>query len=196
MGTPIRALVVALLLAACAGNGAVDTSMGSSEASRAADSDPGVAPPSADAGSGVDGGVGQEVCELLSDADLVELTTWGAGTVEPGPQQGVFDHGCLWTLTDGTSSALYGPATISLGVVAPDGRSYYDTFFAPYAEEYDQEPLVGVGDAGLIDAFTATILAVEGDAFISLQWLDLGSDGQIEMATALAERVFANLRDR
>lgn len=197
--TPV-ALLTVLLLAACGGAAQPEPSNADPGASQAAPSaaspslasDP--AAPPASAGSGASGGgTASDACELLSDADLTELTTWSADVVEPGPQQGVFSNGCLWTLSGGTSPALYGPATISLGIVAPGGRSYYDRYFAPFAEEYGQEPLVGVGDAGLVDSFTSTILAVQDDAFVSIQWLDIGSENQVEMATLITERVLSNL---
>jgi hypothetical protein len=199
--TPI-ALLTVLLVAACGGTARPEASSAdagaaspaaSSAASPAPASDP--APP-ASAGAGSAGsGTASDACDLLSDADLAELTTWTADAVEPGPQQGVFSNGCLWTLSGGTSPAFYGPATISLGIVVPGGRSYYDTYFAPFAEEYDQEPLVGVGDEGLVDSFTNSVLAVQDDAFVSIQWLDIGSENQAEVAIALTERVLSNLGD-
>lgn len=195
------ALFLVVLLVACGGGAAgepssADATPGTSSAaeSQAEASAPAVPQASAGDSSGGDGGTATDVCALLSEEDLIELTTWGAETVEPGPQQGIFRDGCLWTLTDGSSAAIYGPATISLGVVSPGGRSYYDTYFAPFAEEYDQEHLTDVGDEGLADTFTNSVLAVQGDSFVSVQWLDFNSEAnQLDIAKAIAQRALSSL---
>lgn len=188
------ALLTLLVLTACGGETPAEPPGASSSAApQPAASDP-VAPPASASGGSTSGtGTASDACELLSEADITELTTWSVDDAESAPQQGAFAAGCLWTLSGGTSPALYGPATISLGIVEPGGRSYYDRNFAPFAEEYGQEPLVGIGDAGLVDGFTSSVLAVQDDVFVSIQWLDIGSEGQVEMAKAITARVLSNL---
>lgn len=192
------ALLAVLLLSACAAGsqtGTSDAPSGPSPSDTGGTpstnvSSPSAPPPSADGGTSPSSAA-TDACALLSDADLTELTTWAADVVEPGPQQGIFQTGCLWTLSGGTSPGLYGPASISLGVVAPGGRSYYDTYFAPFVEDYGQEPVAGVGDVAWYDSLANTVIAVEGDTLVSLQWIDPGGDEAA--GVALTDRILSNV---
>ena len=188
------ALLSVVLLAACGGAPAdqprPDGASGSSAQPGASGSE---APAAlADAGSGPEGATAPPACELLSESDIVELTTWGSETVTTAPQQGIFQNGCYWELAGGTSAGMGAPASITLGVMAAGGQQYYDEFFAPFAEENGDEPLVGVGDVGLIGSPSGTVMAVRDDVLVSLQWIDLGGD-ETPVAITLIERVLANL---
>ena len=57
-------------------------------------------------------------------------------------------------------------------------------FFAPFAEENGQEPVAGVGDAAFIGD-VGDLLAVKGDAFLTLQYLsDAGATADEVQAIA------------
>jgi hypothetical protein len=186
------ALAPILLLAACGGGSSSQPVAASGASSQPAASAPGASAASTDGGSGPAAGDVAQACELLSDADILELTTWEVDTVEPGSTHGIFENGCDWMLAGGTSAGMGAPASITLGVLGTGGREYYDTYFAPFIEENGDEPLEGVGDVGLIGSLSGTAMAVQGDVLVDVQWIDLGSD-ETPVAVALLERVVANL---
>ena len=143
---------------------------------------PGSVPPVADDAEAPD------ACGLLTDSDIAEITGWEVDTVEPGPAMGIYQNGCTWVLAGGSAA----PAEIELGVLSPGGRSYFDTYFAPYAEDEGSEPLEGVGDVGLVGGISGSAMAVQGDLLADVYWLDFG-DGGDDVAIALLERVLANV---
>lgn len=194
-GGPV-ALVLAVLLAACGGTAGAPSAedAGASDAGSAAASQPAPSTemdaPAPSVGTDVIGSI--DACELLPDEEIAELTTWTPELERSGPQLGVFPDGCYWELAGGTSAEMGVPASITLGVRAEGGRAYFDTYFEPYAEENGEEPLDGVGDVGLIGELAGTVMAVQGDVLVSVQWIDFGGD-ETSMAIALLERALANL---
>ena len=201
------ALSPVLALAACAEGSASQPAAASVASSPPAASTPAApvastpAAPAAstDAGSG-QAAIDAQACELLSDADIVEETTWGVDTVEQGPVQGVFENGCNWVLAGGTSGMV--PASITLGVMAPGGREYYDTFIVPFMEENGDEPLLNYDngrsfsapyiDDGLVGSLSGTAMAVQDDVLVSIQWVDRGGE-ETSMALEVLSRALFNL---
>lgn len=182
---PVISLALAIALSACGGGtNATDPASAPSIDPPASTAQPASAAPSSDGGGEAD------ACAMLSDEDIVELTGFEVDTMEPGAAMGVYEDGCHWTLAGGSTAGMGIPAEITLGVVSPGGRSYFDTYIAPYAEDYGQEPLQGVGDVGLTGGLVGTATAVEGDFLADLQWSDF--DGDDSVAIALLERVLAN----
>jgi hypothetical protein len=186
------ALAPILMLAACGGGTSSQPAATTGASPQSEASTPGSPAASADAGSGLPAAEIGEACDLLSDSDILELTSWEVETVEAGPTHGIFDNGCNWMLAGGTSAGMGAPASITLGVRDEGGRAYYDTYFAPFIEENGDEPLEGIGDVGLIGSLAGTAMAVQGDVLVDVQWIDLGGD-ETPVAVALLERVLANL---
>ena len=188
----LSVLVSLVVLAACGSAGASpsvsNTAAGSPGASGAASGGSG-APVTTAGNSGSGGGNVAQACTLLSDEDLVEVTGWGRAEARAGSTQGLFDNGCVWTLDGGSSQGI--PATITLGILAPGGRAYYDTYFAPFAAENGDEPLEGLGDVGLLQD-DGNVMVVDGDVLVSLFWLDALED-EPEKPVELVKRVLENL---
>ena len=181
------ALLPILVLAACGAESPSQPAATSGRSSLPAASAPGEPAVSTDpsSGAGADGDVAH-VCELLSDADIVELTTLEVDTVEARPAGGIFENACWWALAGGGVVQ----AEIVLGVFEPGGREYYDTYYAPFIEANGQEPLEGVGYAGHIGSGIVTVVA--DDALVDLTWASV-SDDSTTVPVALTERVVANL---
>lgn len=181
MTRSLRLLVLApvLLLAACGGASPGQPVATSGAPSQAAGSTPGAPPTSAGPGG---------ACELLSEADIVELTSFEVDVVEMRSGGGIYVDGCHWALADDGVVQ----AEILLGVLAEGGRAHYDTVLVPLAEGTGGEPLEGVGDAALVGSDGGSVVAVDGDVLVDLQWFEL-SGGSADVPIALMKRVLANL---
>lgn len=158
--------LIALLVVACGGSASgggravatdVPTAAPASEPGRTS-SPPGSGHEPSQAASGID------VCALLSDEAIAEVTGELVVSRVPGPTQGIFPDGCTWTLD--TSPAV---SEVIVGVISPGGRDHYDTYFAPFEAEEGNVPIEGLGDAafrGIADSITV----VQGDTMIGLQY--------------------------
>ena len=85
----------------------------------------------------------------------------------PGPQAGVFASGCEWELVDEDAMV---PPTISLGVMQPGGKDYYDRYFADMNDNAGYKPIDGLGDIA-VDADFGAVHVVSGDAFFQVQYI-------------------------
>lgn len=190
-------LALLLLLTACGGGGASqpDTApVGSAGvSSRPVASAPASAMASIDTGSEAGAGDVGTACELLSDADIAEVTTFVVNTVRADSAGGIFENGCWWTLADSSSS---GPEDVEgeiiLGVLESGGRAHYDTYYAPYAFDAGAVPLEGVGDEGLMEAGGGAVTALKGDVLVNVNWIALSGD-PAAVSVPLMERVLSNL---
>lgn len=189
MTRSLRFLVLTpiLVLAACGGTSPSQPVATSGAPSQAAGSTPGAPPASADPGRSAGAGPGG-TCELLSDTDIVELTSFEVDNVETRSHGGVYVNVCYWALADGGVVQ----AEILLGVLAEGGRAHFDTVLVPLAEGTGGEPLEGVGDAALVGSDGAFVAAVDGDVLVDLQWIEL-SGGSADVPIALMKRVLSNL---
>ena len=181
---PALVLGVSLLATACGGGGA--TSPGASAASSAAPlASPGASHP-ADPGSN-SGPVGAsvEACDLLSDDDIIELTSLEVGSATPGTTQGVWRNGCEWKLGENSIDSLV------LGVLQPGGRAMWDRSFKPFGDEMGQEPIEGLGDEALLGEDN-DVMAVQGDALVSIQFLSYSKPSDEDVIN-LVRRVLENL---
>jgi hypothetical protein len=180
-------LFTTMVLAACGGGTAVTSGPGNPAATSggSATQAPGGAVTQAPGG-----GETVDACALLTGADIEAVTGLEAQPGLPGPQAGVFASGCLWELAD--DSAMV-PPEISLGVMRPGGKDYYDRYFADMNENAGYKPIEGLGDIG-IDADFGAVHVVSGDAFFQVQYLS-GATGDDDTGTAteLARKVIANL---
>lgn len=146
-----------------------------------------------------------QACDLLSDADILELTSWAVTTMEPGTTSGIFHNGCSWTLAGGNRASMGVPAEITIGMKEPNGREYFDMHFhsnrpdGPNIEADGAEPLPGVGDIAFIKVaagLNGTAMAVSGDALVDITYSDFDSRNENEVATALLKRALKNLEGK
>jgi hypothetical protein len=147
-------LAVAMLLVACGGPPATSTPQGG---------DATAAPPA-------DGGGGSTVaaCDLLTDEDVEQVTGQPVEEMVAGPVLGIFENGCEWTLEAGTAGV---EASLTVGVISPGGRRYYESFFEPFIGEEGGhvEALSGIGDKASRDEFGG-IMAVKGDTLVDVSY--------------------------
>lgn len=150
------------------------------------------------------GSASVKACDLLSDADILELTSWAVTTMEAGTTSGIYQNGCSWTLAGGNRASMGIPAEITIGVKAPGGRSYFDTYFhsdipdGPNIEEEGAKPLPGVGDIAFIEVSSGlkgTAMAVSGDALVDITYSDFDSKSENEVVSTLLKRALENLAD-
>lgn len=188
-----RSIVLAVLVAGvCAACGTAATSPdapGAASPATGPSAAPSAAPstggePAATSGSGEGPGVVAGACEILSEGELLELTGLEVVAVQPQPMDTIYPNACQWELAENS--------LVTLGVEAPGGRSRFDTNFKPFAEEFEYEPLEGVGDEGLISAFQQSAMAVRGDVLVDVQAIVPGQ-GDEETAARIVERVLANI---
>ena len=124
-------------------------------------------------------------CELLTDADIEELT--GATVVSKADdvEDTVYVNHCRWTLERPGG----GTGTLDLGVVSSGGREIYDHSGGTSG----LEPIAGLpaDDAGR-DTVTGSIFAVRGDTLVDVFALSLGlgRDEPVEVARRVLERLF------
>jgi hypothetical protein len=120
-----------------------------------------------------------QACDLLTDADIEQVTGYGVLTREPGHVMGIFPNGCLWELGSESETTLW---TIDVGVISPGGRHYFDTYLS-FPDMTD--PVPGLGDAAVTDD-GGSITAVKGDSLVSV-FLILFGDTEDEMVRELTE---------
>ncbi len=180
--TPILALVLAALLAACGGTSATAGPAGTG--SNAAATPPGAGPTTQLPG----GGETVDACALLTAAEIEAATGLETTSSTAGPQGGVFPAGCLWELV-GERPLI--PPTIALGVMGTGGKDFYDRNFKALNAVY--QPIDGLGDVA-VDADFGSVHVVSGDVFFQVQYIgDLGGDDNTAKATEIARKVVANL---
>jgi hypothetical protein len=176
------AFVLAALVAACGGTPATTGPVGTGS---------GPVPTAPGGGTITQAPVGGETvdaCALLTAADIEAVTGHETKSSAAGPQGGVFASGCLWELV---GERPLQPPTISLGVMRPGGKDFYDRNFAALDAQYPR--IDGLGDVA-VDADFGAIHVVSGDAFFQVQYLgDGGGDDNTTKATELARKVVANL---
>ena len=184
-----------LLVAAC-GSGATSGAPGGPTAPAPA-ATPGTAPAASlatDAGSaaGTPGGAappvaGQavEACDVLTDADIEQVTGYGVLTREPGHVMGIFPNGCVWELGSDEEATLW---SIDVGVISPGGRHFFDTYLS-FPDMTD--PVPGLGDAAVTDQ-GGGITAVKGDSLVSVLLILFG-DTEDEMLRELTEVALSRL---
>jgi hypothetical protein len=178
---------LAILLVACGGAPAASAPAGGG----APATQPGSAAPPAGGGGGGGGGGGTTVaaCDLLTEQDFEEVIGQAVEDMTEGPVLGIYQNGCEWTLA-ATDTLAQGDVT--LGVVAPGGRSYYETYFEPFIGEISgpEESVQGVGDkAARFD--TGGMMVVKGDVLISVEHFAVGNDD--ETARRLVDRILPRL---
>lgn len=178
----VWALAIASLVAACGGTTPTTGPTGTAPGLATTSPGGGTATQAPDQGGTVD------ACALLTTADIEAVTGLQTKSRAPGPQGGVFESGCLWELI-GERPLL--PPTISLGVMRPGGREFYDRNFAAMDAGY--QPIAGLGDVA-VDADFGAVHVVSGDTFFQVQYIgDGGGDDNTARATELARKVVANL---
>jgi hypothetical protein len=171
---------VAILFGGCSGAPPVATP--GADGSPASQPTPGAsAPPPAGGGSTI------AACDLLTDDQISQVLGLAVQSKEAGPVLGIFPSGCEWTLEDDSS--------VTVGVIAPGGRNYYETFFEPFIGDGEPGSLVesvpGIGDkAGRSD--TGGIMAVKGDTLVSVEIFVFPSADDA-VAEALTQAILARL---
>ncbi|MEA2674049.1 MAG: hypothetical protein QOI92_1241 [Chloroflexota bacterium] len=166
------AALVSLAVAACGGVGATKT--------------PGAAAatvPSANesTGAGIPAGSSTDACALLTAQEIKDVTGFDVLSATAGAQMGIFATGCDWEL-DSKQGVSW---TITIGVLSPGGRAYYDKYFAP--EATDSVP--GIGDVA-IRRFSDNYMAVKGDTLLALDY------SQFTPHAGVAEELFKRAVNR
>jgi hypothetical protein len=112
---------------------------------------------------------GDDACALLTDEEILRATE--GSTIlsrSPGPQD-FLPAGCVWEVeVEGALSS----GSVYLGVTTTGGRQHYDTM-APFDDIGD--PIAGVGDEAIDPAGFGSILAVQGDTAVSVQYVAFGA---------------------
>lgn len=123
-------------------------------------------------------------CDLLSDADLEELTGSTVVSKDDNVADTVYANHCRWTL----QRADGGMGELDLGVLSPGGRDRYDHTGGPSG----LEPIDGLpADAAGMDDLTNSVFAVRGDTMVDLFALGLGLDADAKVA--IVRRVLEHL---
>ncbi|HET9852794.1 MAG TPA: hypothetical protein VFP56_09840 [Candidatus Limnocylindrales bacterium] len=116
--------------------------------------------PAATSGTGNGNGNGvtnARACDLLSDADLQEITQSAVIAKTDTAADTIFANFCRWNLPG---------AEIDLGVVSPGGRAWYDEHVAILN---GLQPVSGLpADVAVLQELTGSIFAVKGDTYIDL----------------------------
>ena len=181
MNRLVALLAIGLFVAACGVGGAPTASSAVPPAS--------VVAASAGAGSSSSAvGSTVEACDLLTEADILELTELEVDEAVPGPAMGVFENGCEWSLTGETATS---PTSITLGVLVPGGRRLWEVSFEPFGDEPGTETIEGLGDGAHVGEVD-DVIAVQGDALVSLQFL-AGFGTSDDLPVELTRRVLLNL---
>jgi len=177
--------LVACLVTACGGTGAPTTAPGAPAATSAAvTAAPGGATPAPAASAPTTGGMAIDACSLLTDAEIKSATGFSPIRKTAGPQMGVFNAGCEWELdNDGAA-----PWSITIGLNASGGRSFYDKYIAPPVGE--GEVIDGVGDDAL-QSDIGEVTAVKGDTIFSVLYIEFPT--RDEVAVPLAKAIAAKL---
>lgn len=173
-------MLLGVVLAAC-GGATTTTGPGSTSGGTASSVPVG---PTATPGGVASAPAGASACDLLEDAQIESVTGVVLLSETPGETMGIWENGCIWTLESGITGA---PWQVVLGVLAPGGRHYYDTFMAIM----EGEKLTDLGDAA-IRSEANTVVAVKGDALVSIQYIDLSAPRE-EVPVELIKLAFAHL---
>ena len=149
------------------------------------------APPVASAPGG-GGGPGTTIaaCDLLTDEDIEQVTGQEISEEVAGPVLGIYNNGCEWTVAPTDTLA---EGDITLGVIAPGGRSYYERYFEPFIGDSSlglEEAIEGLGDKALLTD-TGGTMVVKGDVMIYVEHFAIGNDEAT--ARLLVDRILPRL---
>ena len=181
----IAAIVLATGIVACGGAPAATAPGGGATATQ-----PGSvqsAPPPAGGGGG---GPTIAACDLLTDEDIEQVTGQEISEEVAGPVLGIYNNGCEWTVAPTDTLA---EGDITLGVIAPGGRSYYERYFEPFIGDSSlglEEAVEGLGDKALLTD-TGGTMVVKGDVMIYVEHFAIGNDEAT--ARLLVDRILPRL---
>jgi hypothetical protein len=139
------------------------------------------------------GGAGATVvaCELLTDDDIEQVMGQPVEERSAGSVLGIYENGCDWTLAQNDS---FGQGSLTVGVIAPGGRSYYERFFEPFIGDETiglEEAIEGLGDkAARFD--TGGIMVVKGDVLVSVEYFTF-PNAEEDFARLLVDRMLPRL---
>ena len=172
------AVALAMSLAACASSPASTT-----EAVPATSEVPVATAALSGGGSGSSGAI--DVCALLTDAQIEEVTGLAVASKEPGGGQGFATGACTWILDSGAAEA--GLDRFSVTVESPGGRSRFDIL----AGEMPHVPSIGE------DAYLQgeSIWVVSGDSLVVVDFAFLASvlDDPGQAVLPLIETILSQL---
>jgi hypothetical protein len=175
-----KGLGIAALLAACDSPVATTAPVGGQPTLLA----PQAGVPSAQATAPV--GQSIEACSLLSDDEIQDLTDRSIASMIAQPVMGIYENGCHWELDPGSDDIV--GWSIDVGVRSPGGRSYFDTFLAPYSVG----PVSGLGDAA-VTMDGGSIEAVKGDTLVSTFVIAFSADDEEALTRQLAETALSRV---
>jgi len=175
---------LALVLAAC---GAPNPPVGTNPPG--ATNAPGATQPAA--GTNPPGGT-VDACSLVTDAELEQVTGLEIANKGPSGLATVLPSVCDYEFT---TDSVFNHASLTMGVMTSDGRSYYETYFEPFIGDesgYLDEAVSGIGDKAARGG-TDTIMAVRGDALVDVQYVGLGDNRDEEMPVRIMQLVLSKL---
>jgi hypothetical protein len=195
---PVRSMLVALSMLAtiAAGCGGGAPAAASADPASVAEVPTGTGPAgAASAPTGSDAGGGDQAgslsaCELLTDADIEELTDRTPVRREPGVAMGVYQDGCEWAFDE---EAGLGLVQLVVGTVPTGGRSLWERSFAGIADDAGMEPVRGIGEEAFRQG-AGSFSAIQGDRIVDVFYFVAGAGGagaQDEAAQALLVRALA-----
>jgi hypothetical protein len=124
-----------------------------------------------------------QAADLLTDEDIREIMGYSVIKKTPGPAHGIFQNGCEWELDSGAGANW----SITLGVMSPGGRRYFDT----YLNLDNLPPIPALGDIA-ISSMSDCITAVKGDVLVDLQYIEF-TKSKPDIARRLIERIFSRI---
>lgn len=176
--------VIALSLAACGQTGAGSEPPGAT-VGPGITAGPGVTagPGGATAqpqGSGPGSGTSVVACDLLTDAEIDDITGYTVESKEGGRADVGYVNNCVW-LFEGNAY------TLVLGIQVSGGARAYDVSF-----EYESgTPVDGLADKAFLGEDSDSLFALSGDTLINLQLVAVGEADGVE--GRLVERVVVHL---
>ena len=182
----IAAIVLGTSIVACGGAPAATTPGGGATATQQPGSVPSAPPPAGGGG----GGTTVAACDLLSDEDIEQVTGQEIAEEVAGPVLGIYQNGCEWTVA---ATDTLGEGDITLGVIAPGGRAYYERYFEPFIGDASlglEEALQGVGDKAL-KTDTDGVMVVKGDVLVYVEHFAIGNDE--DTSRLLVDRILPRL---
>lgn len=131
------------------------------------------------------GGTVSDPCTLLTDQEILEVTGFAVLGKTGGPRGGMWNAACVWEV----QGAGVVPATVTVTIKSPGGRTTWDQYMVPIQGEFTQ--VAGLGDAAFAKVHWPTHVVV-GDTYVSVQLID-SPDPEGPVSTELARRVVEKL---
>ena len=170
----VLAALLAIVAAACGqGSGPSGAVGGSTAAPAGATAAPGGA-----SAPTTGGGTVKAACDLLSDAQIKDITGLTVVGKNPAPADTVYANVCRWSLSSGE---------MDLGVLSAGARDRFDRTI----ELEGGTEVPGLGDRAARTELTGSLFVLQGDTMLDLFTVGTGTSDEVE--AELLQAVLANL---